>query len=55
VILHDALSPAPTTFLLLRVSGVALLERNLRASRPDDAAYVERTPAFVPWFPRRQS
>lgn len=45
------LSPALMTFLLLRVSGVTLLERNLRASKPDYARYVERTSAFVPWFP----
>jgi steroid 5-alpha reductase family enzyme len=36
------------TFLLLRVSGVALLEGSLRASKPDYAGYVERTSAFVP-------
>ena len=45
-------SPALMTFLLMRVSGVALLERDLRASKPGYAAYIERTPAFVPWFPR---
>jgi len=45
-------SPAVMTFLLLRVSGVALLERSLKASRPGYDAYIRRTSAFVPWFPR---
>ena len=41
------------TLLILRVSGVALLERGLRESRPEYAAYVRRTSAFIPWRPRR--
>ena len=47
-----ALSPALMTFLLLRVSGVAMLERTIGKRRPEYAAYVARTSAFVPWFPR---
>lgn len=39
------------TFLLLRVSGVPLLEEGLRERRPGYAEYVRRTPAFIPWFP----
>jgi len=46
-------SPLLMTFLLVRVSGVALLEAGLAASKPGWAAYVARTSAFVPWFPRR--
>jgi len=45
-------SPALMTFLLMRVSGVALLERDLRASKSAYADYIERTSPFVPWFPR---
>jgi len=48
-------SPALMTFLLLRVSGVALLERSLVRSRPGYRAYVERTSAFVPLPPRKAS
>lgn len=46
--------PAPIllTFLLTRVSGVPMLEHQLRKSRPGYADYVARTPAFVPWWPR---
>jgi len=47
-----AIGPVLITFLLLRVSGVVLLEKGLRASRPEYAAYVERTSAFIPWPPK---
>jgi steroid 5-alpha reductase family enzyme len=46
-------SPLLMTFLLLRVSGVPLLERSLVRSRPGYRDYVARTPAFFPWRPRR--
>jgi steroid 5-alpha reductase family enzyme len=44
--------PALMTFLLMRVSGVALLEKRLRDSKPEFSDYVRRTNAFLPWFPR---
>ena len=46
------LSPALMTVLLMRVSGVTLLEQSLKASKPGYHAYIARTPAFLPWFPR---
>ena len=46
------LSPALMTFLLMRVSGVTLLEDGLKASKPGYRSYITRTPAFFPWFPR---
>ena len=46
------LSPVLMTFLLLRVSGVALLEKDIRERRPAYADYIERTNAFIPGFPR---
>lgn len=46
------LSPIVMTLLLLRVSGVPLLERRLQETRPGYADYVARTSAFVPWFRR---
>ncbi len=45
-------SPLLMTFLLLRVSGVALLERNLTETKPEYRAYIESTSAFLPWFPK---
>jgi steroid 5-alpha reductase family enzyme len=45
-------APALMTFLLLKVSGVALLEKGMAERRPAYRDYVERTSAFIPWFPR---
>ena len=45
--------PLVMTFLLLRVSGVALLERTIAERRPGYADYARRTSAFVPRAPRR--
>jgi steroid 5-alpha reductase family enzyme len=41
------------TWMLLRVSGVTLLESSLSRSKPGYADYVRRTSAFLPWPPRR--
>jgi steroid 5-alpha reductase family enzyme len=46
--------PAVMTVLLLRVSGVTLLEATIGERRPGYAAYAARTSAFVPWPPRRR-
>lgn len=46
-------SPILITFLLLRVSGVAMLEKRLRAAKPGWEEYAARTRAFVPGPPRR--
>lgn len=40
------------TCLLVRVSGVTLLEKTLGNSKPGYREYVEKTRVFVPWFPR---
>lgn len=45
-------SPVLMTILLLRVSGVTLLEKTIVDRRPDYAAYQARTNAFVPGPPR---
>jgi steroid 5-alpha reductase family enzyme len=46
------LSPALMSFLLMRVSGVTLLEAGLKTSKPGYREYITRTPAFFPWVPR---
>ena len=46
------ISPLIMSVLLMRVSGVTLLERNLQMRRPSYAAYMRRTSAFFPWPPR---
>jgi len=45
-------APALMTFLLLRVSGVALLEKDIGERRPAYRDYVQRTNAFFPGPPR---
>lgn len=45
-------SPILMTWLLVRVSGVAMLEPALLAKKPAYADYVRRTSAFVPRRPR---
>jgi steroid 5-alpha reductase family enzyme len=46
------LSPLLMSFLLLRVSGVALLEKTIGERRPEYADYVRRTNAFFPGAPQ---
>lgn len=48
------LGAAVMTVLLLRVSGVALLEKSLSKRKPGYAEYVARTSAFVPLPPKRR-
>ncbi len=48
-------APAVMSFLLLRVSGVTLLEKSLTKTKPQYADYVARTNAFFPGPPRRRS
>lgn len=45
--------PATMTLLLVRVSGKAMLERDIGTRRPGYAEYVKRTSGFVPLPPRR--
>jgi len=41
-------APALMTFLLMRVSGVTLLEKTLTQTKAGYAEYIARTPAFLP-------
>jgi steroid 5-alpha reductase family enzyme len=50
--LASLLAPLLMTFLLLKVSGVAMLDALLSKTKPDYRAYMQRTSAFVPWPPR---
>lgn len=45
--------PLLMTLLLVKVSGAALLERDIAARRPGYADYVNRTSGFIPLPPRR--
>ena len=46
-------SPILMTVLLLEVSGVSLLEKDIAQRRPAYRDYARRTSAFFPWFPDR--
>ncbi len=50
---YTVFSPLLMTFLLLRVSGVSLLEKQLAVSKPGYAEYIESVPAFFPFGPVR--
>ena len=45
--------PAVMWFLLIRVSGVAMLERTIVDRRPEYTRYIDEVPAFVPRPPSR--
>ena len=47
------LGPALITFLLIRISGVAMLDAGMLERRPGYADYMATTPAFVPRLRRR--
>jgi steroid 5-alpha reductase family enzyme len=48
-------SPLLMSFLLLKVSGVALLEKDISSRRPEYQRYIRRTNAFFPGFPRKDT
>jgi len=46
------ISPVLMSVLLLKVSGVSLLEKDIHERRPAYAEYRQRTNAFWPWWPK---
>lgn len=41
------------TLLIIKVSGVSLLEKTLKESKPQYRDYIEKTNSFFPWFPNK--
>jgi steroid 5-alpha reductase family enzyme len=41
------------TTLIIKVSGVALLEKSLKEQKPQYEEYIKKTSAFLPWFPKK--
>jgi steroid 5-alpha reductase family enzyme len=41
------------TLLIIKVSGVALLEKSLKDQKPQYKEYIEKTSSFIPWFPKK--
>lgn len=46
------ISPAVMSFFLIKVSGVALLERAMKKRSDEYEAYIARTSTFFPWPPK---
>ena len=49
------LGPALMSFLLLRVSGVSLLESSLKNRIQGYEQYIRNTNSFFPWFPKAEA
>ena len=45
-------SPLLMNYLLVNVSGVAMLESTLKTRKPEYAEYIRRTSAFIPRPPK---
>lgn len=41
------------TAMIIKVSGVTLLEKTLKQEKPQYAEYVRKTSAFFPWWPKK--
>jgi steroid 5-alpha reductase family enzyme len=41
------------TLLIIKVSGVALLEKTLNDTKPQYKEYIQKTSSFFPWFPKK--
>ena len=48
-----ALGSLLMTALIIKVSGVALLEKSLKEQKPQYKEYIEKTSSFIPWFPKK--
>jgi len=48
-----ALGSVLMTALIIKVSGVALLEKTLKEDKPQYMEYIEKTSSFIPWFPKK--
>ena len=41
------------TFLILKISGVSLLEKTLKETKPHYRDYIQKTNSFFPWLPKK--
>ena len=48
-----ALGSVLMSALIIKVSGVALLEKSLKENKPEYSEYIRKTSAFLPWFPKK--
>jgi steroid 5-alpha reductase family enzyme len=48
------ISPLVITAVLLKMTGIPLMEKTIVNTRPGYREYIRRTPAFFPWFPKKE-
>ena len=48
------ISPVIITAVLLKMTGIPLTEKALVEKRPEYSDYIQRTSAFVPWWPAKE-
>jgi steroid 5-alpha reductase family enzyme len=48
-------SPLIISAVLLKMTGIPLMEKTIVNTRPGYGAYIRRTPAFFPWFPKKDN
>ena len=41
------------TLLIIKISGVALLEKTLNNTKPQYEEYIQKISSFFPWFPKK--
>ncbi len=41
------------TLMIIKVSGIALLEKSLKSEKPEYQEYIRKTSSFIPWFPKK--
>jgi steroid 5-alpha reductase family enzyme len=41
------------TAMIIKVSGIALLEKSLKEQKSQYKEYIEKTSSFIPWFPKK--
>ena len=51
--IFPALGSLLMTALIIKVSGVALLEKSLKEQKPQYQEYIKNTSPFFPWFPKK--
>jgi steroid 5-alpha reductase family enzyme len=49
------ISPVVITVVLLKMTGIALMEKSIADKRPEYTEYIKRTSAFIPWFPKKEN
>ena len=49
------ISPLVITAVLLKMTGIPLMEKSIANGRPGYKDYIKHTNAFIPWFPRKEN